>query len=202
MLKRIIIFLSLLIVLCPSAVIANTTDDSYYGWGNYGNCNYGECPITLTSSGAVSLAISPTSSGSCSVQSDSVTVLTDNGAGYTLQLASSATNSNLVNGAYAVSATSGTPASPASLNANSWGYRVDGTYGFGPGPTTAQSSIAAPISSFAGIPTSAETPATIKVTNTSANPAQSTSVWYGVCVDTSIPSGTYSAQVTYTALNN
>lgn len=190
------------LLLSPAVVLADTTDNTTYGSGSYGDCDYGSCAITLTSSGAVSLDITPTQSGSCSIASDTVSVLTDSTAGYTVKLASSTTNTNLVNGSSTIATSSGTAGSPAILNPNAWGWRVDGLSGFGAGPSSAQSNIAAPISSFAGIPASNVMPATIKSSSSAANPAVDTTVWYGLCADISVLNGTYTTQVTYTATTN
>ena len=190
------------LALTPGIALANTTDSSTYGSGNYGDCDYGSCSITLSSGGAVNLDITPTQSGQCSIASDVVSVLTDSTSGYTVQLASSTTDTSLVNGASNIATSGGTAASPAILNPNAWGWRIDGYSGFGSGPTSAQSNITAPISSFAGVPASNVAPATIKTSVTSANPAVNTTVWYGLCADTSALNGTYTTQVTYTATTN
>lgn len=190
------------VLLLPVAALANTTDNTTYGSGNYGDCDYGSCAITLTSGGAVNLDITPTQAGSCTIASDTVSVLTDSTAGYTVKLASSTTDTSLVNGASTIATSSGTAASPTILNPNAWGWRVDGLSGFGSGPSSTQSNIAAPISSFAGMPASNVTPATIKSSNTYANPAVDTTVWYGLCADISALNGTYTTQVTYTATTN
>lgn len=190
------------LALVPATALANTTDSTTYGSGSYGDCDYGSCSITLSSGGVVNLDVTPTQGGACSIASDAVNVLTDSTSGYTVQLASSTTNSNLVNGASTIGASSGTAASPAILNPNAWGWRIDGYSGFGAGPTSAQSNITAPISGFAGVPASNVTPATIKSSTSAANPVVTTTVWYGLCADTSAPGGTYTAQVTYTAITN
>lgn len=194
--------LILILILIPAAALANTTDSSTYGSGDYGNCDYGSCSITLSSGGAVNLDITPTQTGKCSVASDVVSVLTDSTSGYSVQLASSTTDTNLVNGASTIATSGGTAASPAILNPNAWGWRIDGYSGFGSGPTSAQSNITAPISSFAGVPASNVSPATIKTSASAANPAVNTTVWYGLCADTSVLNGTYTTQVTYTATTN
>ncbi len=203
--RAIVILLTFLgATLAPMAIQADTTTtNTSYGVGDYGTCSYETCPITLSSSGAVSIDIStPTPSGSCTVQSDSVSVLTSNSAGYTLQVANSSTNTAMTSGANSIPASSGTSASPTALNANAWGYRVDSYGGFGSGPTSAQSGISAPISSFAGVPASNATPATIANTSVAANPAVTTTVWYALCANSALSSGTYTTTVTYTATTN
>lgn len=191
-----------LVLLLPATALADTTDNTTYGSGSYGDCNYSSCSITLSSGGAVNLDITPTQSGACSIASDVVSILTDSTSGYSVQIASSTTDTNLVNGASNIATSSGTAASPAILNPNSWGWRIDGYSGFGSGPTSAQSNITAPISGFAGVPASNVAPATIKTSSSPANPAVDTTVWYGLCADTSALNGTYTTQVTYTATTN
>lgn len=190
---------SLLFLLCiPSLVAA----DSTYGSGQYGSCEYSSCSISVSSSSTVSLNVTPDVTGKCTIQSDSVSVLTGNTNGYTLTLASSTTSTDLVNGATNIATSGGTSGSPATLTANSWGYRVDGIGGFGAGPTTAQSNISIPSTTFGGIPASNQTAATIASTSAAANPAQTTTVWYGACIDTTVPNGSYVTNVTYTATTN
>lgn len=174
-----------------------------YGSGTYGSCEYGStCSITLTSGGSVHLDITPTSSGRCTIQSDTASVLTDDSNGYTLTLADNSTNTALDDGSATIPATSATIGSPAALTANKWGYRVDGLGSFGAGPTTAQSNIAVPGTVFAGIKASNVAADTIATTSAAANPAQDTTIWYGACADTSLSSGVYTTQVTYTAVAN
>ncbi|HSX30983.1 MAG TPA: hypothetical protein VLE99_03640 [Candidatus Saccharimonadales bacterium] len=173
-----------------------------YGKGTYGACQFGACSISLSTSGSVALNVTPTGSGSCTIQKDIVTVTTSNSSGYTLSLTNSSTNTALLNGANSLAASSGTQASPTALSANKWGYRVDGAGGFGAGPTNAQTNVSVPATTFAGVPASNGTPSTLATTNTSAGTGSATSVWYGVCANTNQPSGTYTTAVTYTAVAN
>jgi len=174
-----------------------------YGSGAYGSCNYGQiCSITLSSSGTVGVNVTPAASSKCTIASDSVSVLTDDTNGYTLTLANSSTNTNLISGANTIAATSGTFAVPIALSGSAWGYRVDSIGSFGAGPTTAQNNISPPSLTFAKVVSSSGTADTLANTNVAANPAVITKVWYGVCANTSVVSGTYSTSVTYTALAN
>ena len=176
--------------------------DSSYGSGGYGACEYGNCSITLTSSGSVSLNVSPTSSGACTIASDTATVHTYNTGGYVLTMANTSTDASLKYLTNSIGTESGTAASPLSLSVNTWGWRVDGLSGFGAGPITAQSNISIPATSFAGIPISSATPVTLASTSVAADPAVSTNIWYGVCIDTSKIQGTYASSVLYTATAN
>ena len=148
------------------------------------------------------LCATPGSGGKCTIQSDTATVLTDDSNGYTLTLADNTTNTSLTNGGNSIPATSGTLAAPSTLGANFWGYRVDGLGSFGSGPTTAQSNISPSSALFAGVVPSTSSPDVLANTTSIADPAVTTTIWYGVCANQSQPSGPYSTQVTYTALAN
>lgn len=190
-------------VLFLSAGPAAAYPSGTYGSSTYGSCEYGNtCSITLTSGGTVHLDITPASGGRCTIQSDTASVLTDDSNGYTLTLADNGTNTALDDGSATIPASSATIGSPAALSANRWGYRVDGLGSFGAGPTTAQSNISIPSTVFAGIKASNQTADTIATTSTAADPAQSTTIWYGACADTTLSSGIYTTQVTYTAVAN
>jgi hypothetical protein len=187
--------------LCGGMAAAYTSGT--YGSGTYGSCEYGNtCSITLTSGGTVHLDVTPATGGRCTIQSDTASVLTDDSNGYTLTLADNTTNTALDDGSATIAATGATIGSPAALTANTWGYRVDGLGSFGAGPTTAQSNISVPSTVFAGIKASNQTADIIATTSSAADPAQVTTIWYGACADTSLSSGIYTTQVTYTAIAN
>lgn len=183
-------------------VSATTTDSTTYGGGNYGACDYGSCSITLTSGGSTTLDVLPSSTGKCTVQSDTASVLTNSDVGYSLSMTTSTSANALIGGTTNISATSGSVASPAALTMNSWGFRVDGAGSFGGGPTATQTNGSVPGVTFAAVPTNAQTPATIATTSSPANPAVDTKVWYGLCADASVPADTYAATVVYTAVTN
>jgi len=154
----------------------------------------------LSSSGTVNLNATPTGSGVQTIASDTVTVSTNDSAGYTLKLGETGVSSALTSGGNTIPAVSGTQASPVAETANSWGYRVDGVGGFGAGPTSAASNQAIASTKFAAIPATGS-PDTLVTTSTTASSA-TTTVWYGVAVNTSAVSGTYTNDVTYTATAN
>ena len=143
---------------------------------------------TSTTSNTISLNLAPTAAGSdTQTANDVVSVSTNNATGYnlTLSMASSASNNSLISGANSIGATSGSFAAPAVLATNSWGYRVDSVGSFGTGTQT-----------FAFVPFGSAD--TIKTVNTPAS-ADKTTITYGIKVDATKPTGTYSNQVTYTA---
>lgn len=174
-----------------------------YSAGTYNSCTYNTCGISINSSNNISVNVTPTGSGSCSVNDDSVSVLTDSSTGYTLSMTTNSTSTSLSNGSSNIIADSGTLSSPASLGTNHWGYRVDGAGGFGSGPTTSQSNVSYPLSAlFAGAPADNQTPATLVTSSSAADPAVTTLVWYGVCANNSLNSGLYSGQILYSATTN
>lgn len=155
----------------------------------------------LTSNGTVNINATPTGSGVQTIASDTVTVSTNDTAGYTLKLAETSGSSALVSGGNSISAIGGTQTTPIVETANSWGYRVDNLGGFGAGPTSGVSNAAISGSiKFAAVPATAS-PNTLKTTATTAT-NDTTTVWYGLAVNTTQPSGTYTNSVTYTATAN
>ncbi len=160
------------------------------------NANIGSA-ISISSTGTVNINLIPTSAGVVSSGSDTVSVSTNNAAGYDLSLNMTTANRNLVNGATNIVPTAGSLTAPAALDNNSWGYRVDGAGGFGAGPTAAETNVANSAHTWAGVPANGATNV-IKTTSTTANNDQ-TIVWYGVKANSSLPNGTYSGTVVYTA---
>lgn len=173
-----------------------------YGHGTYGACEYGSCSITISSGNNLSVNVTPSPTGSCSIQKDDVGVFTDNSAGFTLTVANTSTNTSLQKGGNSITTAAATQSSPATLPVNRWGYRVDSVGGFGSGPTSAQTNVSSSPLLFAGVPASNTTADTIANTSTAADPTVTTHVWYGVCADTSITNGTYTTQVLYTTVAN
>lgn len=175
-----------------------------YGYGSYGRCQYGSCNIGLSSSSTLALNVTPSSGSTvCTVANDSVTVTTSASTGYTLKLNDGDTSSQLTrSGGGIINPITGSAASPVVLTPNSWGYRVDGTAGFGAGPTSGQSNGATPTQTFAPVPISTATPDTLTTSSTAATTGATTSVWYGLCVSTATGSGSYSDSVVYTATIN
>lgn len=193
--------LSIVLAILAACLITSPALAILYGNGTYGNCTYTACSITLTTSGSVNINALPAAGGSCTTQKDIVAVLTHSGNGYTLTASNSTTNTNLVSGSNNIAASSGTVAAPTPLS-NRWGLRVDGLGGFGSGPTTAQTNASTSSVSFAGLPASTSTALTLATTTSYSASTVNTNVWYGVCANTSVPSGTYTSNVLYTAVVN
>ena len=175
-----------------------------YSSGSYGTCSYNTCSIGLSSSGSVAINVTPSGSSTlCTVQSDSVTATTNSSTGYTVTMTDGDTATSLsTGGAGSIASTSGTASSPIALTANKWGYRIDNLAGFGAGPTSSLSNGSIPSLAFAGIPPSNGTPDTVRYTTTTDSGTVSTPVWYGVCADATLPAGSYSDNIVYTAVVN
>lgn len=156
--------------------------------------------ISLSSNGTVNVNTTPTASGVETIASDTVTVSTNDTAGYALTLQDGDATTSLTSGGNSITASSGTQASPTALTANKWGYRVDGVGGFGAGPTTSASNAPIGSTTFAGVPANGAANS-LKTTATTAT-NDNTTVWYGVATNTTTPSGTYTDSVTYTATAN
>jgi len=156
--------------------------------------------LTLSTSGTVGISLTPTSGAVASSASDTVTVSTNSSNGYALSLSDSDTVTNLANGANTVTAHTGTYAAPTTLGANTWGYRIVGQGGFTATAYSAELDAASSTSTWAGV-TSSAAPAVIKTTATNAT-NDTTTVWYGVKMNTGKPTGVYTDTVTYTAVSN
>ncbi len=155
----------------------------------------------FTTNGTVNVNATPTGSGVQTIASDTVTVSTNDSSGYTLQLAETGASGTLTSGGNTIAASAGTQTTPVVMANNTWGYRIDSIGGFGAGPTAPASNAAVSGTiKFAAVPATAS-PNTIKTTSGTAS-NDTTSVWYGVAVNTTQPTGTYTNSVTYTATAN
>ncbi len=156
--------------------------------------------ISISTGTTVAISLTPTSGGVVSSASDTVSVSTNNSAGYTLTLADADATTNLVSGGNTIGAHTGTQASPTALANNTWGYRVVGAGGFGASAYSAETNNGSSSSTWAGVPATGS-PNTLKTTGSTAS-GDTTTVWYGVKVNSSKVGGTYSDTVTYTATTN
>jgi len=182
--------------------LTRDTQGLVYGIGSYGTCQFSSCSISLSTGSAVAIGITPVGSAStCAIKGDVVAVTTGSSTGFTLMISNADSTNALVNGTHRITAVSGTPASPAALSVNTWGYRVDGIAEFGNGPTSASSNTSTPPQSFAAVPLFGSQDV-VRTSPSASLVALETTIWYGVCSDTSVPSGSYSDTVIYTALVN
>lgn len=162
--------------------------------------------ISIATSGTVTLNIVPVSGGSQSTASDTVTVTTNQASGYNLNLKDFDSTLTLANGGDSIAAsTNNTWGSAAALANNTWGFAIaSGTTGL-----TAASGFDASYSAltdqtsdpakFMGIQASDELLRTTAVPAGSGDP---TTVWYSAKADTTLPIGTYTNTVVYTATTN
>lgn len=160
------------------------------------NANVGSA-ITITSLDSVNINVTPAASGPrLSSAHDTVTVNTNNSTGYNLTIQMNTAETSLLNGTNAITKATGSLAVPAALGANTWGYRVAGSGGFGAG-AAAESNVAASAYTWAGVPANGA-PDQVKSTSGVADD-DTTDIWYAIMADTTKPSGTYTGKVTYSA---
>jgi hypothetical protein len=168
----------------------------------------------FTTSGTVNVNAASASGVKQTVNTDTVTISTNNATGYTLTLEDGNNSNDLCTtpgaGCTGIPATAGTAGTPALMSgANQWGYHIDGAVKWCNSGTTCGSTFGTTLSSnqaasatlkFAKVPLSGS-PDTLKSTSTTAS-SDVTYVWYGVNVDPTQASGTYTDPVTYTATAN
>jgi len=191
-----ILGVNLMALTLPFTVAADTqTTDSTV------NLTVNPVIISYSSGPTVTLgAITPDGTGKQSTNSDTVTADTNDTAGFTVTLKeTSATVTDMVSGGNTIATGAGTPAAPATLPNNRWGWRVDSLGSFGAGPGAVISNAAPSAIIYAGIPANAS-PYTIKTTSSTGSAA--TTVWYSARVSSSQPVGAYSTTVTYTITTN
>lgn len=160
-----------------------------------------------TSTPTVTFNMAPTATGSQSQRQSSISVSTNNSTGYTVTISTDSSETSLVNGADEITAVTGTVNSPVPLTPNSWGFRVSGGVGGFVGTLGSFSPFDnwEPQSSpgggnpykYAGVPP-LESP--VVILDSSAPGLISNRIMtYGVLVDTTIPAGTYTNTVVWTA---
>lgn len=194
-------FLIGLVAFSAGVLLPSSAGASLYGRGLYGACSYGSCSISVASDTTVSLPLTPDTNSVYTIAKDSVVVTTKSSLGFTLTLESDSATENSLDGSSAsIDASSATPASPAVLALNTWGFRVDGLSGFGAGPTSAITNQSSSALTFAGVPLMGSA-TIIRDYSTAAGAGVATDVWYGVRADLTKPADTYTRTVTYTAVN-
>lgn len=154
--------------------------------------------ISISSGATVNVNVLPTGAGSQSINSDTVSVSTNDSNGYTLQLEDNDATTYLASGGNQIVASAGTHAAPAVPVVNTWGYHVDGGTFTGSGSVVSNQLVGS--LTFAGVPASGS-PDTLKTTSAVAV-SDTTSVWYQVYANTSTVAGTYTDVVKYTATAN
>ncbi len=165
-----------------------------------------EAVISITTASPVAISLTPTAGGVVSSASDTVTVNTNNSAGYELTLKNADTSSNLVSGGNNITPHAGTMAASTALANGTWGFAIatattgaqtnnfDASY-------AAENSASSSATKWAGVPISSGSAYKLKDTSAVAT-NDTTTVWYGARVNTSQATGTYTDTVTYTATTN
>lgn len=192
--KPLVLLLSLAAVLVTPVLTGAATNNTII------SSDIGAVIGLFTTNGTVDVDVTPSASGAQTIASDTVTITTNNAAGYNLKLALAGAQTDLESGSDAIPQSSGTQASPSVPAVNTWGYRVDGVGGFGAGPTSGASSQPVGARTFAAVPATGS-PNTLKTTSSPAV-SDTTTVWYQVYADTATPPGTYTNTVVYTAVTN
>ncbi len=172
--KKITLLVLIIIgILSPSACLAQP-----YGKGIYNeNIPYGsQTSLSITTSGNVSIQVTPTAEGTLATGASNVTVTSTDVMGYKLYIRSlTDTSMNNLGATLLASANS----SPAALLVNTWGYNTDAS------------------TNFIGL-TLDDT--LIRSVSAPAPSGDVTTITYGVKVDMEKPAGNYEATVIYTAV--
>ena len=157
-----------------------------------------------TGTGTVNLPITPTGGGVQTIGSDTVSVSSNDAAGYSLTIASANACTTLFTGTcvtplLTIPASIGTAAAPVIQSVNTWGYCATGTYvpsalsTFCPSATASNQTISA-TNKFAGITTSGATIGS----NGGVVASNTTTVYFAVAANTTQGAGTYGSSVVYT----
>ena len=178
MVKLILTFLLLIAITFLPFVAESTVFASPYGVGKYdANVPYGgQTQLSISTSGDVTVAISPSTGGTLASAAGTVTVVSSDVVGYKLYVRSLSSTS-MTNGAASIPASSN--GSPAALAVNTWGYNLDGS------------------SNYTGMTLS---DVLIRSATQPYTSGDITTVTYGVKVDNAKPAGSYNDSVIYTAV--
>lgn len=160
------------------ASCVSTGNAQPFGKGKYdANVPYGsETSITISTSGDITIPITPTEAGTLGTSNSTVTVTSTDVVGYKLYIRASGATTNMVNGPDTLPTSAN--GSPAALAINTWGYNTDGS------------------SNFVGINL---VDALIKNATGPFGSGDNTTIKYGVMIDNSKPAGNYSTTILYTA---
>ena len=171
------------------------------GRGPYSDTAEGQVRyITLNAPNSVDIDVTPANGARMSSNLTQVNTKTNSPSGHKLALSMDGTEQKLLNGSHFISPTSGTFASPITLNGSSWGYRVASVGGFGSGGSV-ELNVVTSAHKWAGVPVKA-IPHVIKTKNIANTTLEQTTVYYGAIVDADQRSGGYKATVLYTTINN
>ena len=185
-----------------TVVISNNTSDFF---------------IQITSADTLPLTVTAKPTGQLSYRADTINVTTNSDNGYKLYVSTSSNDNNIYQGGDASTAsqgyfqpTSGTLSSPTALSQNTWGFALNKSQ------NTSFSSAFANVSEYVnetGAPTTSSTWAAVPTyanSETAKISEYSTSnypdgtnldIYYGVNASTTLPTGNYATEVTYTAFS-
>ena len=151
-----------------------------------------ETVLAITAPDKLDLNLTPSSSGTLATSDATVNVSTNNFTGYTLSMSTTTDNTALThtNGTNSINSTSSSVSRPATLSSNTWGW-YPSSLATNPGGSNYQ---------FAAIP-SLSSAYPLKSTDAMSTNDETT-VSFGIMADTSIPAGSYSNTITFTAIAN
>ncbi len=149
-----------------------------YGAGIYNiDVPYGnQTSLSISTSGNVSIPITPTTSGTLATGTNNVTVTSTDVSGFKLYVRALNDTSMTNLGATLPASLN---SSPAPLSINTWGYNIDAS------------------SNFSGL---ALTDTLLKSLTAPAKSGNITTITYGILLDLAKPAGNYSVTVIYTAV--
>ena len=173
--------------------------------------------IEITSADALDLSVTADPNGKLAYAADTVKVVTNSDNGYKLYVSTSGNDNNIYQGGNSATASqgyfqpgTGTISSPAALGQNSWGFALNKSQ------NTSYSSAFANVAEYVnetGAPTTSSTWAAVptfanseqaKISEYSGDnsPAgTSLDIYYGINASTTLPTGNYTTEVTYTAFS-
>ena len=179
--------------------------------------------IQITSADNLALDVTASPTGQLAYAADTLNIITNSPNGYHLYLSTSNNDNNIyLDGDSATSSqgyfgpTTGTIASPAALLQNTWGFALSKVTDTSSSKYNPLASTFADISDYvnytgsptenstwAGVPTFANSQtAKISELSTSNSPdGNDLDIYYGINASTTLPDGTYSTEITYTAIS-
>ncbi|RWZ78217.1 MAG: hypothetical protein EOT05_00400 [Candidatus Microsaccharimonas sossegonensis] len=168
----IFIFLGIVFIATPTSYASPYGSGTYNAAVPYG----GQTSLTISSSGTVSIPITPGASAVLGTASGTVTIVSTDVVGYKLYVRALG-SANMTAGANNIPASSNSSA--ATLATNTWGYNLDAS------------------TNFVGMTTS---DVLIRTGSGPYGAGDTTTVTYGVMIDQAKAAGNYSTTVIYTAV--
>ncbi|MBR0402996.1 hypothetical protein IJI55_00380, partial [Candidatus Saccharibacteria bacterium] len=171
--------------------------------------------IRLTSADNLPMSVEASPTGQLAIAKDTLNIITNSPNGYKLYVSTSGNDNNIYqNGSSSTSssgyfqATSGNTSTPISLTQNTWGFALDKTSG------TTESANFADVSKYssanpsvdstwAEVPkfTNSESAKISEISNYNSPDGTDLDIFFGVNASTTLPDGSYSTEITYTAVS-